>query len=76
MTATGASFTDTQKTEVQMAVEHGVKEMGGAFSAEHGIGEDKRAMLLRCGSAATLGAMRALKAAFDPSGVLNVGKVV
>ena len=76
MTVTGASFTDTQKTEVQMAVEHGVKAMGGAFSAEHGIGEDKRAMLMRCGNGATLGAMQALKAAFDPNGVLNVGKVV
>lgn len=76
MTVTGASFTDTQKTEVQMAVEHGVKAMGGAFSAEHGIGEDKRAMLMRCGNGAALGAMQALKAAFDPNGVLNVGKVV
>lgn len=76
MTVTGASFSDAQKTEVQMAVEHGVKAMGGAFSAEHGIGEDKRAMLFRCGGDARLGAMRALKAAFDPAGVLNLGKVV
>ena len=76
MTTTAASFSEAQKTEVQIAVEHGVKEMGGAFSAEHGIGEDKRAMLFRCGGEARLGAMRALKAAFDPEGVLNVGKVV
>ena len=69
--------TDVSKAESVTALADAVvKEMGGAFSAEHGIGEDKRAMLFRCGGEARLGAMRALKAAFDPSGVLNVGKVV
>jgi FAD/FMN-containing dehydrogenase len=48
----------------------------GSISAEHGIGLQKRAYLGYSRSAEELDAMRAMKMAFDPRGMLNPGKVV
>jgi FAD/FMN-containing dehydrogenase len=50
-----------------------VLELGGSISAEHGIGRAKVAWLERDRGAETVAAMRALKAAWDPAGVLNPG---
>jgi FAD/FMN-containing dehydrogenase len=47
--------------------------MGGTISAEHGIGVAKTAWLTRDRSAADVAAMRAIKRALDPSGMLNPG---
>ncbi len=49
---------------------------GGSISAEHGIGQQKREELVRYKSDVELALMRAIKAAFDPSGILNPGKVL
>ncbi|NND18697.1 MAG: FAD-binding oxidoreductase [Silicimonas sp.] len=49
---------------------------GGSFSAEHGIGRMKAASLERYGDPAKLSAMRAIKAALDPKGILNPGAVL
>jgi FAD/FMN-containing dehydrogenase len=49
---------------------------GGSFSAEHGIGQLKRGDLLRYKSREELAVMRAIKAALDPAGVMNPGKVL
>jgi FAD/FMN-containing dehydrogenase len=49
---------------------------GGAISAEHGIGLEKRAWLSVSRSAAEIELMRALKRAMDPKGILNPGRVV
>jgi FAD/FMN-containing dehydrogenase len=46
---------------------------GGTISAEHGIGRAKVAMLPWSRSAAEIAAMRAVKSAFDPAGLLNPG---
>ena len=46
---------------------------GGSVSAEHGIGTAKRAWLLRDRSAGDVAAMRSIKAALDPDGILNPG---
>ncbi len=46
---------------------------GGSVSAEHGIGVAKRAWLVRQRGAAAVDAMRAIKSALDPDGVLNPG---
>jgi len=51
-------------------------EMGGSISAEHGIGRLKVAELERTGDPAKLGAMRAIKAALDPNGIMNPGAVL
>ncbi|MDX2287712.1 MAG: FAD-binding oxidoreductase [Hyphomicrobiaceae bacterium] len=53
-----------------------IAEMGGSISAEHGIGRLKRAELARFRSKVELDLMRALKAALDPRGILNPGKVI
>lgn len=49
---------------------------GGSFSAEHGIGRLKPAELLRYGDPARLSAMRAIKSALDPLGIMNPGAVL
>jgi FAD/FMN-containing dehydrogenase len=53
-----------------------VSAHGGSISAEHGIGALKRGELTRYKSAIELELMRAIKAAFDPHGILNPGKVL
>jgi FAD/FMN-containing dehydrogenase len=50
-----------------------VAAMGGSISAEHGIGIAKRAALERSARPADIEAMRALKLALDPRGILNPG---
>ncbi|TAL75241.1 MAG: FAD-binding protein [Rhodanobacter sp.] len=53
-----------------------VVALGGTLSGEHGIGRVKRDYLPLAIGAETLGLMHAVKAAFDPDGVLNPGKVL
>lgn len=53
-----------------------VRERGGSVSAEHGVGVLKRDWLGHSRSPAELAAMRAIKAALDPGGILNPGKVL
>lgn len=48
----------------------------GSISAEHGIGQMKRAELGRLSSPAQLTSLRAIKRAFDPSGIMNPGKLI
>lgn len=50
-------------------------DLGGAVSAEHGIGIIKRDALARAVGERQLSIMRAIKAAFDPKGILNPGKL-
>jgi len=63
-----------------IAVEQTVYEVAsaldGSISAEHGIGLHKREFLHLSRSADEIAAMRRLKAAFDPLGILNPGKVL
>jgi FAD/FMN-containing dehydrogenase len=53
-----------------------VHELGGSFSAEHGIGRLKVAELERYASPVELELMRSLKRALDPNGIMNPGKVL
>ena len=56
---------------------HGmVTARGGSISAEHGIGRLKMGELERYGDPAKLAAMRAIKAALDPLGIMNPGAVL
>jgi FAD/FMN-containing dehydrogenase len=48
----------------------------GSLSAEHGIGMAKLSEFARLADPARLGAMRAIKSAFDPKGIMNPGKLV
>ena len=53
-----------------------VAARGGSISAEHGIGQLKRRELERTKAPLELALMRRIKAALDPAGILNPGKVV
>ena len=53
-----------------------VTEAGGSISAEHGIGQMKRAELGRLADPARLLALRAIKQALDPLNIMNPGKLV
>jgi FAD/FMN-containing dehydrogenase len=53
-----------------------VASFGGTISAEHGIGRLKREELARTAAPLEIEVMRRLKAALDPQGLLNPGKVI
>jgi FAD/FMN-containing dehydrogenase len=48
----------------------------GSISAEHGIGQYRVSELERCRSAPELRLARRVKAALDPAGTMNPGKVI
>jgi len=48
---------------------------GGSISAEHGIGLVKKPYLSSTRSAAEVALMRSVRAAFDPQGIMNPGKL-
>jgi len=58
------------------AVEDEVQALGGSFSAEHGVGLSKLASMRRRKDPVALEVMRAVKAALDPAGRMNPGKVI
>jgi FAD/FMN-containing dehydrogenase len=53
-----------------------VREFGGTVSAEHGIGTQKKKWLGHARTPEEIALMRTLKAALDPNGLLNPGKLV
>ena len=57
-------------------VEETVFELGGSFSAEHGIGKSKLSSMARRKDAGALSAMRTIKFALDPNNIMNPGKVL
>ena len=61
---------------VKRAIHDLVRDFGGSFSAEHGIGRLKVAELERYAPPVELDLMRAIKRALDPNGILNPGKVL
>ena len=67
---------DAQRDRVKDVVHDLVHALGGSVSAEHGIGRLKVDDLERYGDPAGLAAMRAIKAALDPVGIMNPGAVL
>ena len=64
-----------REPDAKRAIHDLVREFGGSFSAEHGIGRLKVEELERYAQPAELELMRAVKRAFDPNGILNPGKI-
>ena len=61
--------------EVSTDIFDAIKTLGGSVSAEHGVGILKAPYLGYSKSDSEIDAMRAIKAIFDPDGILNPGKV-
>lgn len=61
------------------AVMHGLfeigRDLGGAISGEHGLGTEKKKYFMELEDPVKIDLMRGIKAAFDPNGILNPGKV-
>jgi glycolate oxidase len=53
----------------------GVLELGGTISAEHGVGITKSPYIQMEVQAPALSAMKRIKEALDPKGILNPGKI-
>lgn len=64
------------KHAVLEAIEAVVADLGGSFSAEHGVGLSKLASMSRRKDPVALEVMRSLKQALDPDNRMNPGKVI
>ena len=65
-----------READANAAVYEVVTRLGGSVSAEHGIGQLKSALLKQVKDPVALEMMRAIKAALDPHGIMNPGKVL
>ncbi len=67
---------ETVHDAIMELVEDVALSLGGSFSAEHGIGLSKRPSMARRKNPVAVEVMRSIKAALDPKGILNPGKVL
>ncbi|MGN6059565.1 MAG: FAD-binding oxidoreductase [Sphingomicrobium sp.] len=67
---------DAEGAEITRFVDDLVTAAGGSISAEHGIGQLKRAEFARLADPGRVHALRAIKQALDPLGIMNPGKLV
>ncbi len=72
----GTPPTHQQTREANNIVYALLDELGGSISAEHGLGQMKREEITKHKSSVELDMMRAIKAALDPKGIMNPGKVL
>ena len=70
------AFVDRHGAAISHALYERVARLGGSVCAEHGVGQLKRELFARYADPAGLAVMRALKAALDPHGLMNPGKVL
>ncbi len=70
------TFLAEREAQINTLVYQSVKAHGGSISAEHGVGSLKRDELPHYKSGVALSMMRAIKAALDPQGLLNPGRVI
>ncbi len=71
-----AAFLREQEERVNTLVFDQVVRFGGSISAEHGVGSLKRDKLPHYKDPTALRLMRAIKAALDPQGLMNPGRVL
>ncbi len=72
----GPAWIAAEGMAINAFIHDAVVAAGGSISAEHGIGQMKRAELGRLASPARLHALRAIKAALDPLGLMNPDKLI
>ncbi|RWR33449.1 FAD-binding oxidoreductase [Sinirhodobacter populi] len=61
---------------IRAAIAEEAVKLGGTFSAEHGVGISKRPTMAAHKDPVALAVMKTIKAALDPKGILNPGKVL
>ena len=66
----------TLADRVVTTIEDIVKSLGGSFSAEHGVGLSKKPSMARQKDPVALDIMARIKAALDPEGRMNPGKIL
>ncbi len=66
----------TLADRVMTTIEDIVKSLGGSFSAEHGVGLSKKPSMARQKDPVALDVMARIKAALDPHGRMNPGKIL
>lgn len=62
--------------QIRAMVDDTATELGGSFSAEHGIGLSKLTTMARVKNTVALDVMGRIKSALDPNGIMNPGKVL
>jgi len=67
---------DELRTAINQVVYPPLQAMGGSVSAEHGIGEHKKAYLKLSRTVEEIELMKRMKKMMDPLGILNTGKVL
>ena len=67
---------DSEGERITRFVDDLVTAAGGSISAEHGIGQLKRAEFARLAPPGRIHALRAIKQALDPLGIMNPGKLI
>ncbi len=67
---------DSGGAELERAIDELTWEFGGTISAEHGVGQIMRDRLGGQKSDVELDLMRTVKAAMDPTGIMNPGKLI
>jgi FAD/FMN-containing dehydrogenase len=71
-----ADWYEREGEKVTRLVDDLVTAAGGSISAEHGIGQLKRAEFARLAPPGRIHALRAIKHALDPLGIMNPGKLI
>ena len=67
---------ESEGADITRFVDDLVTAAGGSISAEHGIGQLKREEFARLAPPGRVHALRAIKQALDPLGIMNPGKLV
>ena len=76
ITVTSGKVISDLEGPIRRAVYRNLNELAGSFSAEHGIGIDKRESLARYTSPEKLKIMKNIKKILDPKDIMNPGKVL
>ena len=66
---------DNHQDEIYQLVNDLVYDLGGSFSAEHGIGQIKKDSLIKYKDVNEIDLMKKIKLSLDPKNIFNPGKI-